>query len=225
MKSLGAMTLGGALLGAAAAALLSWTAVAETKPKKADDDEPVGWPLTKRQQQEFRIEERRTPLPGNTEATTRALKAWPDADGDIQDGTLRNGAPAGEIKNPEIAPLQRFVPPFRPRRFTYEGDEFALTVARAAELDKIALRLRTSGEVLEILAYAAETTGADTGAAKLSTHDAVKLAFKRGMIVRLYLLDEGVRADQITLRALPAVENEPDAPSERVDIDIADKSN
>lgn len=214
MKPTGPIKLASAAF--AAALMLGGTmmARADTKPPVPDDEEPVGWPLAKRQNQEISTEQRRTPLPANTEVTTRALKSWPGQPG--QDATT----PAPDLKSVEIAPLARFTPAFQPKRFVYEGDEFALTLARAAELDKIGLRLRTSGETIEILAYAAPETNSDQGDAKLSTHEAVKLAFKRGMIVRLYLLDEGVRADQITLRALPAAIDALEAPTERVDIDI-----
>lgn len=171
--------------------------------KGAPANEPVGWPLKRGAEGPREPADARTDPPADSGAGARALGAWPSPEVRSQplplyrDAEDADGAAGSRALNsrPEIAPLQRFTPDFKRRRIVYSGSDFSLTLGAAEMLDQLAMRLRETGEKIEILAF--------SSTAQLSTHEAVKLSFKRAMLVRLYLLDEGVSADQIELRALP----------------------
>jgi len=158
------------------------------------DDEPVGWPLKKPLP-----EKPPTPdpnLPDSGEVTSKAIEDW---------AAERGGQ---RPRAPEIAPLDRFTPEIKPLRIEYEPGEYALSTDSAKELAKLAIRLRGTDDQIEIVAH--------SGDAQLSTHEAVKLSFKRAMLIRTFLLDEGVMPEQIHLQA----QAQPDdgGPTDRVDV-------
>lgn len=158
------------------------------------DDEPVGWPLKKESASETPTPD--PDLPEQTEVTTRAIEDW---------AAERGGAPQPTT---EIAPLNRFTPEIRPFRIEYDADAFALSTDSAEELASLAIRLRGTNDQIEIIAH--------SGDAQLSTHEAVKLSFKRAMLIRTFLLEEGVTPEQIHLRALAQAED--GGPADRVDV-------
>lgn len=183
------------LIGLFPAVALIW-ATGTVATAQSADDEPVGWPVTK-------VELKKRPraavqqnLPANTEITEYAINSW-------ESPPQRIGAQAFEV-----APLDRFTPDIKPIRITYSPKEFGLRVEIAEELSKLAMRLRGTSDEITIIAH--------SGDAQLSTHDAVRLSFQRAILIRTLLLEEGVTADQIHLRALPQAED--DGPQDRVDI-------
>ncbi len=216
-----------------------------------EEDEPVGWPLRDndkaRLERALRRQQPATPLPQRSEVTDRALAAWspeqpstprestaldrtPLAAGEVESIELpvdSTGAAAPEgsaaaatparIASPEIAPLKRITPPVRYELIVYAPGDFSISVGTAERLAQMAMRLRGTRDRISIVAHS--SSGA--GNAQISTHEAVKLSFKRAMLVRLYLIEEGVSPDQIDLEALPQASD--DGPPDRVEISPTSK--
>jgi outer membrane protein OmpA-like peptidoglycan-associated protein len=175
------------------------------------DDEPVGWPLRPsdkaRMDHQLQGQKPATPLPQRSEVTEQALAAWPAVGG---------SAAAAEIASPEIAPLKRIIPPLRHERILYAPGDFSISVATAERLDQLAMRLSGTRDRISIVAHSSNGAGDQAGDAQISTHEAVKLSFKRAMLVRLYLIEEGVSPEQIDLEALPLADDA--GPPDRVEI-------
>lgn len=207
------------------------------------DDEPVGWPLRdsdkERAKQELQRQQPATPLPRRSAVTDQALAAWSASNTSTAQKipaatpatiptttptptTIVPAAPLAtavggastpaEIFSPEIAPLKRIIPPVRYELIVYTPGDFSISVATAGRLDQMAMRLRGTRDRISIVAHSA----GGPGDAQISTHEAVKLSFKRAMLVRLYLIEEGVSPDQIDLEALPQAND--DGPTDRVQI-------
>lgn len=208
-----------------------------------EEDEPVGWPLRDsdkaRMERELRRRQPATPLPQRSEVTDRALAAWsPESPSTPRDSTALDRTPlaAGEVESielpadsnsaaapariasPEIAPLKRITPPVRHELIVYAPGDFSISVGTAERLRQMAMRLRGTRDRISIVAH----SGSGAGNAQISTHEAVKLSFKRAMLVRLYLIEEGVSPDQIDLEALPQAND--DGPPDRVEISPTSKA-
>lgn len=216
-----------------------------------ETDAPVGWPLRDsdkaRMERELRRRQPPTPLPQRSEVTDRALAAWagepppaprdsasldrtPLAAGAVErielpvdstgaaapEGSEAAAAPA-RIASPEIAPLKRITPPVRHELIVYAPGDFSIGVGTAERLAQMAMRLRGTRDRISIVAH----SGGGAGDAQISTHEAVKLSFKRAMLVRLYLIEEGVSPDQIDLEALPQARD--GGPPDRVEISPTSK--
>ncbi|MCH8862493.1 MAG: OmpA family protein [Proteobacteria bacterium] len=207
------------------------------------EDPPVGWPLRDsdkaRTERELRRQRPPTPLPQRSEVTDRALAAWageppsipsesraldrtPMAAGAVESLELpadsNNAAAPARIASPEIAPLKRITPPVRHELIIYAPGDFSISVGTAGRLAQMAMRLRGTRDRISIIAH----SGTGPGDAQISTHEAVKLSFKRAMLVRLYLIEEGVSPDQIDLEALPRATD--DGPPDRVEISPTSKA-
>lgn len=205
-----------------------------------------------RMEQELRRQRPATPLPQRSEVTDRALAAWageppsippsippdsraldrtPLAAGAVEslelpvdstsaaapESSAATAAPA-RIASPEIAPLKRITPPVRHELIIYAPGDFSISVGTAGRLAQMAMRLRGTRDRISIIAH----SGGAAGDAQISTHEAVKLSFKRAMLVRLYLIEEGVSPDQIDLEALPRATD--DGPPDRVEISPTSKA-
>lgn len=219
--------------------ILQPTAYADELP---EEDEPVGWPLRDsdkaRIERALRRQQPPTPLPQRSEVTDRALAAWslespstprestaldrtPLAAGEVESIELpadsNSAAAPARIASPEIAPLKRITPPVRYELIVYAPGDFSISVGTAERLAQMAMRLRGTRDRISIVAHS--SSGA--GNAQISTHEAVKLSFKRAMLVRLYLIEEGVSPDQIDLEALPQAND--DGPPDRVEISPTSK--
>lgn len=207
-----------------------------------ETDEPVGWPLRDSDkagmERELRRRQPPTPLPQRSEVTDRALAAWagepppaprdsasldrtPLAAGAVERIELpvdsSNAAAPARIASPEIAPLKRITPPVRHELIIYAPGDFSIGVGTAERLAQMAMRLRGTRDRISIVAH----SGGGAGDAQISTHEAVKLSFKRAMLVRLYLIEEGVSPDQIDLAALPQASD--GGPPDRVEISPTSK--
>ena len=108
----------------------------------------------------------------------------------------------------EVAPLEIFHPPIQPLSFIYPRPYLAFTTEEGEVLKKLALRLMGTGDRILITSYAGD--GGEPG------NDAVRRSFRRALIVRGFLIEEGVSPDQINLEALGAAAD--DGPAERVEI-------
>ena len=193
----------------------------------ADDREPVGWPLrAPLPEPAERPVVPPTPVPDNqpSEITEGALDAWSAARPAAPPTTPVSpppSAPAGAAAGlsaataepppppmAEIAPLDRFLPPIEPISVVYAGDDYVFGGSTGDALTRLAARLRGSTDRVLITAH--------SGDDRVSTHDAVKLSLTRALIVRQFLVDEGVEPDQIDVDALPQADD--DGPRDRVDI-------
>ena len=105
----------------------------------------------------------------------------------------------------EVETIRRDI---QPMTVLFEPGGFALTTAAMDQLNRLADRLRNTRDRIEITAYA--------GTAQISTQDAVKLSFKRGVIIRTLLIEAGVLANQIVVNARAQARD--DGPAERADI-------
>ncbi len=212
-----------------------------------EEDAPVGWPLRDsdkaRMERELRRRQPATPLPQRSEVTDRALAAWageppptprdsatldrtPLAAGAVERIELpadsSNAAAPARIASPEIAPLKRITPPVRHELIVYAPGDFSIGVGTAERLAQMAMRLRGTRDRISIVAHSGGGAGSGAGNAQISTHEAVKLSFKRAMLVRLYLIEEGVSPDQIDLAALPQARD--GGPPDRVEISPTSKA-
>ena len=142
--------------------------------------------------------------------------------GSVTATTLPGAAAAAQIVSPEIAPLKRIIPPVRHELIIYTPGDFSIDVATAERLDQMAMRLRGTRDRISIVAHSSSGPGPGADGAQISTHEAVKLSFKRAMLVRLYLIDEGVSPDQIDLEALPQADD--GGPRDRVEISATSKA-
>ena len=95
---------------------------------------------------------------------------------------------------PEITPVDRFTPDIEAFQILYAPHMIVLTSEASQRLDRLAVRLKGTRDKISIIAY--------SGDAQLLTHEAVKLSFKRALLIRILLLDQGVEPEQIELRAL-----------------------
>ena len=140
-----------------------------------------------------------TPAPDNQpgEITEGALDAWSAATAEPPPPPMA-----------EIAPLDRFLPPIEPISVVYAADDYVFGGSTGDALTRLAARLRGSTDRVLITAH--------SGDDRVSTHDAVKLSLTRALIVRQFLVDEGVEPDQIDVDALPQADD--DGPRDRVDI-------
>ncbi len=217
--------------------------------RETAEDEALGWPLRDsdraRMDRQLRRSQPATPLPQRSEVTEQALAAWPgnepaaattaaaaaagaatldsaaitDLSAASALPTVVGGAAApAQIASQEIAPLKRVIPPVRHERILYAPGDFSISVGTAERLSQIAMRLRGTRDRISIVAH----SGALSGDAQISTHEAVKLSFKRAMLVRLYLIEEGVSPDQIDLEALPQADD--GGPPDRVEISPTSKA-
>lgn len=215
------------------------------------DDDFVGWPRRSTEkpgtgkpgnensgsiEREILGEEQPTSLPSlpqRSEVTEKALAAWSVSAvpaGKVETAGLpadpppespldvRSAAAPTFLASPEIAPLKRITPPVRHELILYAPGDFSISVATAERLDQMAMRLRGTRDRISIIAH----SGSLAGNAQISTHEAVKLSFKRAMLVRLYLIEEGVSPDQIDLQALPRAND--GGPEDRVEISPASKA-
>ncbi len=175
-----------------AAILLGFPAAAGGQTPAAQQDEPVGWPLKKAKAKDAPLPEKIPPLvPSGTD----------------EGPEKQNSPPARPF---EVAPLEIIRPPISPLRFVYPQNYIAFTVQEGEALSKLALRLIGTEDRILITAYA----GGDNAAS--SNNDAVKLSFRRALIVRGFLIEEGVLPEQIDLKALGVAGD--GGPEERVDI-------
>lgn len=233
-------------------ALLALPALpASAGDREAAEDEALGWPLRDsdraRMDRQLRRPQPATPLPQRSEVTEQALAAWPgnepaaaaaaaaagaatldsaaitDLSAASALPTVSGGAAApAEVASPEIAPLKRIIPPVRHERILYAPGDFSISVGTAERLSQIAMRLRGTRDRISIVAHSRSRSGPGAGDAQISTHEAVKLSFKRAMLVRLYLIEEGVSPDQIDLEALPQADD--GGPPDRVEISPTSKA-
>lgn len=109
---------------------------------------------------------------------------------------------------PEITLVDRFAPDIEAFQILYEPHMIVLTSEASRRLDRLAVRLKGTRDKISIIAY--------SGDAQLLTHEAVKLSFKRALLIRILLLDQGVEPEQIELRALSQATD--GGPPDRVDI-------
>ena len=96
----------------------------------------------------------------------------------------------------EIAPLKRYRPDIQPRTFSYAKGELIFTPTEEETLKSVALRLRGTKDRVQLVSHA--------GDAEISRHEAVKMAYKRAMIIRNFLVRHGVDAKQVDVEALGA---------------------
>ncbi len=95
----------------------------------------------------------------------------------------------------EVAPLLKFRPAFKPLLITYRPGESLLKEDAALALRNLALRLAATLEKISIVAH--------SGDAQISTEEAVRISFQRAMLVRNYLMSQGIAVERIELEALP----------------------
>ncbi len=98
--------------------------------------------------------------------------------------------------------------PIGPVRITFETDSTSLTAEARAMLDTVVSVLKANATVRALLkAYSSTGT---------SISETRRLSLKRGMTVRLYLIDKGIPPARIDLQALG---KSPDSgPADRVDV-------
>jgi len=96
---------------------------------------------------------------------------------------------------PEVETDRMFRPGIEPFTIRYEGEDFLITEETHQRLVRLAGRLRGTQDKIRLTAH--------SGNAQLSTHEAVKLSFLRAVYIRIFLLENGVEAEQILLEALP----------------------
>jgi len=105
---------------------------------------------------------------------------------------------------PQVAPSV----PVGPVRITFETDSTSLTPESRALLDKVVTVLKANATVRALLkAYSSTGT---------SVSEMRRLSLKRGMTVRLYLIDKGIPPTRIDLEALG--KSPDDGPGDRVDV-------
>ncbi len=95
---------------------------------------------------------------------------------------------------PEIAPLDRFASAIEAWTVSYRPQDIAFSPEIAARLDNLALRLRGTTDIIELVGY--------SGDAQISTQEAIKLSLMRTMMIRTYLINLGVDGDHVDLKAL-----------------------
>jgi peptidoglycan-associated lipoprotein len=98
--------------------------------------------------------------------------------------------------------------PVGPVRITFETNSSSLTTEAQAMLDTFVTTLKANATVRALLkAYSSTGT---------SVSETRRLSLRRGMTVRLYLIDRGIPPTRIDLQALG---NSPDnGPGDRVDV-------
>jgi outer membrane protein OmpA-like peptidoglycan-associated protein len=113
-------------------------------------------------------------------------------------------APTPSAATPPVAPSV----PIGPVRITFETDSTSLTADARAMLDTVVMALKANATVRALLkAYSSTGT---------SVSETRRLSLKRGMTVRLYLIDKGIPPARIDLQALG---KSPDSgPGDRVDV-------
>jgi outer membrane protein OmpA-like peptidoglycan-associated protein len=92
----------------------------------------------------------------------------------------------------------------------FKGDSAELSRTAAEQLRTLAARLKDKDARLQLKAYA--SGGAD-GASR-----AKRVSLSRGLAVRSYLIDQGMRSTQIDVRALGVVRD--GGPDDRVDVAV-----
>jgi outer membrane protein OmpA-like peptidoglycan-associated protein len=95
---------------------------------------------------------------------------------------------------PEIAPLDRFAPAIEAWSVTYRPQDIVFSPEIAARLDNLARRLRGTVDIIELVGH--------SGNDQTSTQDAIKLSLMRTMMIRTYLINNGVDGDHVDLKAL-----------------------
>lgn len=102
---------------------------------------------------------------------------------------------------PEVEMDRMFRPEIEPFTIRYEGEDFLITEETHQRLVRLAERLRGTQDQIRLTAH--------SGDAQLSAHEAVRLSFLRAVYIRIFLLENGVQAGQILLKALPQPEDGP----------------
>lgn len=164
-----------------AALLQAAPVLAQDPPPRRE--EPVGWPL--------RTQPRALPVPMPVAPSRPAPTPAPEAS-EQQDAAA---PPAGLAPGNEIAPIDRFLLPIRPLRFTFEDARTALTREETAQLSRLAQRVRGTDDRLSIVAQS------DAGGR--TAREALELSLTRALAVRGFLIREGVPVERIDLTALP----------------------
>jgi outer membrane protein OmpA-like peptidoglycan-associated protein len=116
--------------------------------------------------------------------------------------------PEPQVTEPPKPPPAPAAPAVEPLQITFAANSAILNSEARAALDVLAATLKTNAAVRALL-KAYTSTGS-------SVSETRRLSLKRGMAVRLYLIDKGVRSTRIDLQALG---KSPDnGPTDRVDV-------
>jgi len=190
---------------ALAAMLIAAMAASATTAVAQAPDEPVGWPW--RPEPGAAADKESAPTVKESAPADKADvpeqppeapgTAMPDAGASPDPGVVAPDAAVGwPLRRDQARPrvdagigvIDRFDLPIAPIEFAFESDRTTLTRTETQALDRLAIRLRGRSDAVTVIASAPE--GRDH-------RRALRSALIRALAVRLYLLRQGVREDQI----------------------------
>ncbi len=204
----------------ALACLLAGIAIAPCAQAQQADDEPVGWPLPKRERPGKPKSERTpllpvAPVPQATasDSADRAPRKTEkgSALGEAESRSLRRPA-ATAASEPEVArtkraeekatvgelvPLKEVTLGAKPLVFAFAPDQYALSADDVRLIERFVAGVRAASGIVDVLVWVTPPAGADEQVRR----KALERAFARGLYLRALLREAGLPASRIDILA------------------------